>query len=258
MGDASAAISPRARVRGSLIRVRILLVEDSERVAGAVGAALRARGHSVVAAGGVRAADEAFAAQHFDMAVVDVGLPDGSGLEWCRATRTAGGELPILLLTARNAVSDRVAGLDAGADDYLGKPFSVEELVARVRALARRGPRWAESTRHFGSLSIDRDRRTVTVNAPGVADAGGITSRVPLTAREFEILAVLAWREGRVMPRDEILEAVWGDVSERAAASFDVLIARLRRKLDEHGFRNAVRTVRQVGYAWALERSKHD
>ena len=248
MGDASAAISPRAQVRGSLIGVRILLVEDSERVAGAVGAALRARGHSVVAAGGVRAADEAFAAQHFDMAVVDVGLPDGSGLEWCRATRTAGGELPILLLTARNAVSDRVAGLDAGADDYLGKPFSVEELVARVRALARRGPRWAESTRHFGSLTVDRDRRTVTVGS----------LRVPLTAREFEILAVLAWREGRVMPRDEILEAVWGDVSERAAASFDVLMARLRRKLDEHGFRDAVRTVRQVGYAWALQRSKHD
>jgi DNA-binding response OmpR family regulator len=228
--------------------VRILLVEDSDRVAGAVGDALRARGYGVVATGGVRAADEAFATQHFDMAVVDIGLPDGSGLEWCRATRTAGSELPILLLTARNGVRDRVAGLDAGADDYLVKPFSIEELVARVRALARRGPRWAESVRRFGALEVDRDRRVVTAAA----------SRVPLTAREFDIVALLAWREGRVVPRDEILEAVWGDASERAAASFDVLVARIRRKLAQHGLRDALRTVRQVGYAWALARSKRD
>jgi DNA-binding response OmpR family regulator len=228
--------------------VRILLVEDSERVAETVGAALRAHGHSVVAAGGVRTADDAFAAQHFDVAVVDVGLPDGSGLEWCRAARTAGSELPILLLTARNGVPDRVAGLDAGADDYLGKPFSIEELLARVRALARRGPRWAESVRRFGPVVVDRDRRVVTV--------GG--SRVPLTARELDIVALLAWREGRVVPRDDILEAVWGDASERAAASFDVLVARIRRKLSQHGIQEALRTVRQVGYAWALERSKHD
>src|SRR5215472_3729766 len=197
---ASAAYSHRPGERGSLTLVRILLVEDSDRVAGTVGAALRARGHAVVAAGGVRAADEAFAAQHFDMAVVDVGLPDGSGLEWCRAARNAGSELPILLLTARNSIPDRVAGLDAGADDYLGKPFSLEELVARVRALARRGPRWAESARHFGSLTIDRDRRAVTVSAAGVADPGA-ASRVPLTAREFDIVAVLAWRDGRVVAR---------------------------------------------------------
>jgi two-component system, OmpR family, response regulator len=226
--------------------VRILLVEDSERVAGAVGAALRARGHSVVAAGGVRAADEAFAGQHFDIAVVDLGLPDGSGLDWCRATRTAGSDLPILLLTARNGVPDRVAGLDAGADDYLGKPFSIEELVARVGALARRGPRWTESVRHFGLMTLDRDRRWVTVGE----------SRVPLTAREFDIVALLAWRQGRVVSRDEILETVWGDVSERAAASFEVLVARIRRKLSQHGLREALRTVREVGYAWALERSK--
>jgi DNA-binding response OmpR family regulator len=228
--------------------VRILLVEDSERVAVAVGDALRARGHSIVAAGGIRAAEDAFATQHFDMAVVDIGLPDGSGLEWCRAARSAGSEVPILLLTARNGVPDRVAGLDAGADDYLGKPFSIEELVARIRALARRGPRWADSVRRYGSLVVDRDRRVVAA----------LGSRVPLTAREFDIVALLAWREGRVVPRDEILEVVWGDTSERAAASFDVLVARIRRKLTQHDFRDAVRTVRQVGYAWALERSKHD
>lgn len=228
--------------------MRILVVEDSERVAGAVESALRARGHSVVAAGGVRAADEAFGSQHFDVAVVDVGLPDGSGLEWCRAARRAGSELPILLLTARTGVSDRVAGLDAGADDYLGKPFSIEELAARLRALARRGPRWTESVRRYGPIVVDRDRRIVT--------AGG--TRLPLTARELDIVELLAWREGRVVPKDEILEAVWGDYSERAAASFEVLLTRIRRKLAEHGVRDALRTVRQTGYAWALERSKHD
>lgn len=233
--------------------MRILVVEDSERVAETVRAALRASGHSVVVAGGLRAADDAFAAQAFDLAVVDVGLPDGSGLEWCRAARRSGTDLPILLLTARTGIPDRIAGLDAGADDYLGKPFAVDELVARVRALGRRGPRWTDSVRAFGSLVIDRDRRSVTVAATGTA-AG--EPRVPLTAREFDIVALVAWRDGRVVARDEILESVWGDASESAAASFDVLVARIRRKLRERGVRDAIRTVRQVGYAWALARSK--
>lgn len=226
--------------------MRILLVEDSVRVSATVGAGLRARGHGVVVAGGVGAATDAFGSQHFDVAIVDIGLPDGSGLDWCRAARGAGSDVPILLLTARNAVGDRVAGLDAGADDYLGKPFSIEELLARVRALARRGPRWDESVRRFGSLVVDADRRTVCVGA----------TRVPLTAREFDIIAFLSSRLGRVVLKEEILEAVWGDAGARTAASLEVLVARIRRKLGDHGFRDAVRTVRQVGYAWGLERSK--
>jgi two-component system OmpR family response regulator len=226
--------------------VRILVVEDSERVAETVRAALGALGHSVVLAGGVRSADEAMAGGPFDVAVVDVGLPDGSGLEWCRAARSAGSDLPILLLTARTGVPDRVAGLDAGADDYLGKPFAVDELVARVRALGRRGPRWTESVRSFGDLVIDRDRRSATVGERAI----------PLTAREFDIVALLAWRDGRVVPKGEILESVWGDASESTAASFDVLVARARRKLAEHGMRDILRTIRQVGYSWALAPSK--
>lgn len=229
------------------MRVRILLVEDSPRVADTVSAALRAFGHSVVIAGGVRAADAAFGSQAFDMAIVDVGLPDGCGLAWCRSTRTSGSDLPMILLTARNGVRDRVEGLDSGADDYLGKPFSVDELAARVRALGRRGPRWTESVRSFGPLVVDRDRRVVTVD----------DVRVPLTAREFDIVALLAWREGRVVSRDDLLDAVWGDANERTAASLEVLLGRVRRKFAERGIRDALRTIRQVGYAWALERSKH-
>lgn len=234
--------SPRCYRAG----VRILLVEDSPRVADAVGAALRARFLTVVVAGSVRSADAAFEAQHFDVAVVDIGLPDGSGLQWCRSTREAGSTLPILVLTARASVADRVAGLDAGADDYLGKPFAMDELVARVRALSRRGPRWSESTRAYDRLVVDRDKRTVTIDGTPVA----------LTARELDIVALLAWREGRVISRRDLLEAVWGEETERAGASLDVLVARIRRKLADRGVHEAVRTVRQVGYAWGLERSK--
>jgi DNA-binding response OmpR family regulator len=227
--------------------VRILLVEDSPRVTETVGAGLRTRGHGVVVASTVEQASEALESQRFDVAVVDIGLPDGSGLDLCRAARDKGNDLPILLLTARNGVSDRVAGLDAGADDYLGKPFSIDELLARIRALGRRGPRWDQSVRHFGSVVVDSDARTVSVG----------TARLPLTAREFDIVSLLAARQGRVVLRDEILEAVWGDANDRAAASLEVLVVRIRRKLAEHGLRDALRTVRQVGYAWGLERSKH-
>jgi DNA-binding response OmpR family regulator len=226
--------------------VRILIVEDSPRVAETVGAALRAQGHAVSVAEGVRAADDACAAQPFDMAIVDVGLPDGSGLAWCQSARSAGSELPMLILTARSGVADRIAGLDAGADDYLCKPFSVDELTARVRALGRRGPRWTESVRAFGAVRVDRDRRIVTVDG----------AKVPFTAREFDVVALLAWRDGRVISRDEVLEAVWGDVSDRAAGSLEVLLVRIRRKLAERGVRDALRTTRQVGYSWTLERSK--
>jgi DNA-binding response OmpR family regulator len=227
--------------------VRILLVEDSPRVAEAVGASLRLRALTVIVADSVRAARDALASQKFDVAVVDIGLPDGSGLDWCRAARSEGCALPILLLTARGGVADRVAGLEAGADDYLGKPFSTDELVARVRALSRRGPRYSESVRTFGAVVIDRDKRTVTIDG----------SAVPLTARELDIVAVLAWADGRVYARDSLLEAVWGQATERAAASLDVLVARIRRKFADHGVRNVVQTRRLVGYVWALERSKH-
>jgi DNA-binding response OmpR family regulator len=225
--------------------VHILVVEDSERVAQTVSEALSVWGHTVVVAGGLRAADEAIGTQPFDMAIVDIGLPDGSGLGWCEAARRAGRSLPMLILTARGEVSDRVAGLDAGADDYLVKPFAGEELAARVRALGRRGPRWRDAVRIFGPLSIDRDKRLLSVRG----------QRVMVTGREFDIVAQLAWNDGRVVPREEMLESLWGTVTEKAADSLEVLVVRIRRKLAAHGLREAIRTVRQVGYAWGLERS---
>jgi two-component system OmpR family response regulator len=222
--------------------MRVLLVEDSERVAQVVASALRAAGHSVTIAGDCTSGRSELERAQTDLAIIDVGLPDGSGLDLCRGARKGGHDLPILLLTAKNAIDDRVAGLDAGADDYLGKPFATAELVARVRALGRRGPRWTVSVRTFGDIVIDRDRRTLTRGGAAVA----------LTARELDIVALLAWRDGRVVSRDEILEIVWGDTSDSAAASLEVLVTRIRRKLGM----DVVRTVRNVGYAWALPASK--
>lgn len=228
--------------------VRILIVEDSERVARLVGDRLKADGHELRSAATVADAKALAQSAHFDLAVVDVGLPDGSGLELCRALRSEGNDLGILLLTARTTVSDRVAGLDAGADDYLGKPFSMEELLARVRALGRRGPRWSEARREYGRLHLDRERRVITCDGEPLA----------FTPRELDILMLLAWRDGRAVSRDEITENLWGDSSESAAASLEVLVTRARRKLNERGLGEVIRTIRQVGFAWAPERSARD
>lgn len=226
--------------------MRILLVEDDARVAETIRSALRERGCTVAVAPTLAAAREIYAPETFAVAVVDIGLPDGSGLGWCREMRRAGADIPILLLTARSGVPERVEGLDAGADDYLGKPFAIDELLARLRALGRRGPRWTTSIRQFGRVVVDGDRRKVTVDGDAL----------PLTAREFDIVALLADRAGRIVARGDVLAAVWGDSQETASASLDVLVARIRRKLAEKGVRDALRTIRQVGHTWDLELSK--
>lgn len=225
--------------------MRVLLVEDDARVAQVVSDALRGAGHGVTLARNRSQGADQLTHAHHDLAIIDVGLPDGSGIDLCRELRRQGHDLPILILTAHAGVDDRVRGLDAGADDYLGKPFAISELTARIRALGRRGPRWTEARREYGAIVVDRDRRLVLRDG----------ERVPLTPREFDIVALLAWRDGRVVPRDEILEIVWGDTTERAGVSLDVLIARIRRKLGVHAT-DVIRTVRQVGYAWALSASK--
>jgi two-component system OmpR family response regulator len=225
--------------------VRILLVEDDSFVAQRVTELVRPRGYYIEHATTCESARKALRDSDYQLAVVDVGLPDGTGLDLCREVRSDGLDLPILLLTASNSVKDRVAGLEAGADDYLGKPFANEELVARVRALGRRMPRWEDGVRSYGALVLDLDRRTCSRSG----------APVPLTPREFELVVFLAWRDGRVVMRDEVLERVWGDASESGARSLEVMIGRVRRKLDASPEQSCIRTVRQVGYAWALPRS---
>lgn len=221
--------------------MRVLVVDDHRETRQLV------TRHLAVASNGVRAVSSceearvALADGAFDVMVLDVMLPDGSGIELCARLREEGVETPILLLTARGEVRSRVAGLDAGADDYLGKPFALSELRARVTALARRGPHLRERVVKLGSLLVDLEARRVELDG----------KLVHLTAKELAIVGLLAARRNRVVARDELIEGVWGDLSDSARASLEVLIMRIRRKLGAHA--GLLRTVRGLGYALESE-----
>jgi len=223
-------------------QTRILIVEDDAETRQLLRGELEARGYAVEAAGSAASASDLARCGGFDAVILDVWLPDGEGTELCRAWRGSGLTQPILMLTARTDVGARVRGLDAGADDYLGKPFAMEELRARLGALLRRGdrPRRQLSFRH-GSVVLDFTRRQAW-------DSG---QEVPITRRELAVLERLAAEPGQPISREDLLEAVWGRATPEAAASLEVIIARIRRKLDRTGTRGLIRTVRGVGYAMA-------
>jgi DNA-binding response OmpR family regulator len=219
--------------------VRVLLVDDNPELRDLVARALTRDGHAVTAVATVAAARAALADAPPEVVVLDLGLPDGSGMDLCRALRAEGERVPILMLTAQGAVARRVEGLEAGADDFLPKPFAVAELRARVRVLGRRGatgaPTGASTGWRHGAVALDFAARRAVVDG----------AEVPLTAREWALVEFLAGRGGRVARRGEILDAVWGDDSPQASASLDVLAARVRRKLGAA----VLRTVRGEGYA---------
>lgn len=215
--------------------MRLLVIEDHAETRALVSRALSRDGHVVTAVGTAADALAALRDKEMDVVVLDLGLPDASGASLCATLRDDGHEVPLLVLTAQGAVSCRVECLDAGADDFLAKPFALAELRARVRALGRRGPRPRELVRRCGDVVLDVSARRAT--------RGG--AAVPLTAREWAVIELLALREGRVVPRWEILDAIWGEATERAGASLDVILARVRRKLGD----GLVRTVRGEGYA---------
>lgn len=216
--------------------MRVLVVDDEVEVLNLVARALRADGHAVSTASDLETARERVA-DGVDLLVLDLRLPDGFGLELCRELRACGSALPILLLTALSWVALRVEGLDAGADDFLAKPFSVAELRARVRALGRRGALPRDLVFSYQDLVLDFAARKATRGSEEVA----------ITAKEWSILNVLVKRPGRLVSRSDLLEAVWGDADETATGSLEVLIARLRRKLDP----GLIRTLRGEGYALA-------
>lgn len=214
--------------------MRILVVDDDRELAELVSTALSREDHQVSVATRLDEARE-LASETFSVIVLDVGLPDGSGLDLCRELRAAGDPTPILLLTAQSTVAHRVDGLDAGADDYLVKPFAIAELRARVRALGRR-PASPPAVRHrSGDVDLDLSSRRAWRDGEEVA----------LTAREWTILEALAKANGRAVGRSTLLETAWGTDASNAAASLEVLISRIRRKLG----REVVRTVRGHGYA---------
>jgi two-component system, OmpR family, response regulator len=215
--------------------MRVLVVDDEVEVLDLVERALLRDDHKVHTARSEREAREALAAHGLDLMILDLGLPDGSGKELCRDLRRRGNPMPILVLTAESAVSSRVACLDAGADDFLGKPFAVAELRARVRALGRRAISLRTFAYERGDVFLDFAARRAVV-------AG---QEAPITAREWSILELLAARSGRVVSRSELLDGVWSEISDATNASLDVLIGRIRKKLGTH----VVRTVRGEGYA---------
>jgi DNA-binding response OmpR family regulator len=220
-------------------RVRILVVEDQREVRTFVLDTLRAAGFTVEGVGTCAAAERLLSDGGIAGVVLDWMLPDRPGVDLCRDLRRRKDPTPVLMLTARGDVEDRVSGLEAGADDYLKKPFAAAERRARVRALVRRGPRLLEDVVRLGPVEILPASRQVT--------SGG--KEVPLTSREFDILETLLRQRGRVLQRRNLLLAIWGSDDEAVAGSLEVLIARLRRKLADAGAPDVIRTLRGVGYA---------
>jgi len=216
----------------------VLLVEDDPRIARVVERALLEAGHRVDPVhDGVEGLARAETGA-YDLLVLDVMLPGLDGLEVARQLRRQRVRTPILMLTARDAVADRVVGLDAGADDYLTKPFALEELLARVRALGRRGADGPDPLLRVGDLSLDAGRREV-VRADRPRQ---------LTAREFDLLAYLMRNAGRVLSKDQILAHVWGYDAEATSNVVEIYVHYLRDKIDRGFARPLIRTVRGVGY----------
>jgi len=217
--------------------VRVLVVDDEPAVRQAVHRALTFEGYDVAVAKEGTQALELLALQSVDAVVLDVLMPNLDGLEVCRRLRAAGNSTPVLMLTARGSVDDRVAGLDAGADDYLAKPFALQELLARVRALLRRS-KPANDVLRFADLVLDVDAREVR-------RAGRLIS---LTPTEFLLMELLLRHPRRVLTRDVILERVWGYEFPSSTNSLDVYIGYVRRKLEADGEPRLVHTVRGIGY----------
>jgi two-component system OmpR family response regulator len=219
--------------------MRLLLVEDNPKLSRAVSRGLRAEGYAVdIAADGEEALMHT-GVWDYDLVVLDLLLPLRDGIEVCRSLRERGSWVPILMLTARDGVGDRIAGLDAGADDYLPKPFDFGELLARIRALVRRAPRERPARVEVGELVIDPATREVL---------RGRTT-VELTAREFAVLEYLARRPREVVSRTELLDHVWDANYSGSTNVVDVHVGHLRRKLQrpsDHG--ELIRTVRGVGF----------
>ncbi len=223
--------------------MRILVVEDERDAAQMLAKGLREQSYAVDIAADGRTALDQTSGNDYDLVILDVMLPGMNGLDVCRELRDAGSATPILMLTARDAVGHRVAGLDAGADDYVPKPYHLNELFARVRALLRRGPALGPVVLSVGDLEIDSRSQTVR--------RGGEPIR--LTTREFALLVYLARRQGEVVTRAAIAEHVWDDGFDSTSNLIEVYIQRLRRKIDDGHDQRLIHTKRGAGYRLATD-----
>lgn len=218
--------------------MRVLVVEDESRLRERISAALRDHGFAVDETG--EGQEALFMGQEYpvDVAVLDLGLPGLSGLEVLKQWRVGGREFPVLILTARGSWQEKVTGLEAGADDYLVKPFQMEEVVARLRALVRRASGWTQSVLTVGEIALDMGTQQVTV-------AGEF---VNLTAYEYRLLEHLMLHVGTVVSKTELAEHLYEEDAERDSNVMEVLVTRLRRKLDPERQRHPIETLRGRGY----------
>ena len=236
------ASGPRAIVRsvGTMQHVKILVVDDERAVRESLKRALELEGYEVDMAGdGSEAIARLANGEQPDAVVLDLLMPGVDGLEVCRHVRRTGSTLPVLMLTARDAVGDRVAGLDAGADDYVVKPFALEELLARVRAMLRRAAPGPDELLRFADVELSPSRREVTRG----------DRPIELTRTEFNLLELFLRNPRQVLTRSVIFERVWGYDFGFASNSLDVYIGYLRRKTEAGGEPRLIHTVRGVGYA---------
>ncbi len=224
--------------------MRVLVAEDERKVANFIRQGLEEEGHTVeVAEDGAEALDRLLASLPYDLVVLDVMLPRRDGFSVLKALRDKRVSTPVLLLTARDAVADKVAGLDLGADDYLTKPFAFDEFLARVRALLRRQAGQAAPALRLEDLTLDPATRGVSRGSRSIR----------LTTREFALLEYFLRNAGRVLTRPMIAEHVWGVDFDRESNVIDVYVGYLRRKIDGPGERPLLHTVRGAGYALRAE-----
>ncbi len=216
--------------------MRMIVIEDDRQLADGVSRSLSRSGHAVDLLADGLSAQAALASTSYDLVILDLQLPQRSGLDVLRTYRATGGRAPVMILTARNAVEDRVIGLDAGADDYLAKPFELSELEARVRSLLRRASATPTPILRNGELSLDTVGRRVEIAGKGV----------DFSAREIALLETLLFRVGRVVSKERLLEKLYGGDRQAGENAVEVFVHRVRRKLEPAGL--IIRTFRGLGY----------
>ena len=224
--------------------MRLLIVEDNVELSRLVAAGLSAAGYQSDIVSTAAEAREAVSSVSYAAMILDLGLPDGDGLSVLRELRLKMEPLPVLVLTARGGLQDRVSGLRSGADDYLAKPFAMEELVARLEAILRRPGQLLGASLNLGNLVFDTESRQVFIdNEPRV-----------LSARETSVLEILLRRQGRVVPKKNVEDHIFGLAGEVASNAVEVYVSRLRKQLAEYGAKTAIHTIRGVGYMMAEEK----
>jgi two-component system response regulator TctD len=216
--------------------MRILLVEDNAELADWLGRLLHSRNFAADKVGDVASAEAALASASFDLVILDLALPDGSGISLLRELRRRGNRVPVLILTASGELQARVVGLDAGADDYLAKPFAIEELEARIRALLRRSHGGGESHIRLARMTFEPSTRLFTVDGEAL----------PLTPRERATLEKLALRAGQVVAKEALAEAIFGFDDQADVSAVEVYVHRVRKKVAPHGV--TIATLRGLGY----------